>query len=272
MQETICILNSNLKTMESILKERLLTMSESGLTDQLIETISSRFEEIDANLRERLLIDITNAIDIKYSKFEQVKPEENDIRIAKILHDNFQSISLKVRENLLAKLVAKCKLQFNDSMFMKTVFDILATNFNDIRRDMQKFLLDYSTAYFGLEAYMGDGNSDIFNLDSILADVIAKNYSNLPKELRSRFIYNYTTSNNELIRYIIARSIIKYYDSLPNEVQELLNKLPNDNGALSQLAAEWKRGKSIKPTEGFNKIPIDIQNKILDKISMNKNS
>lgn len=237
--------------MKSNLKNRLIKMQESGSTNQLIETISSQFKEIDEQLRENLLLDLIG------SKNDFIVP----IGEARIVQENFQDISKINRDKILDMFVDKCKIEFNDKSFIRLVFDILATNYYDISIDLQSFLLNYSKNYFGFESYLGDGRGDIFLLDSILAAVIAKNYNNLPKELQTMLIHNFHRKSNKLIRFVVTCSIIKYYNDLPKEIQNLLTNLPNDQDVLSEMAA-----KKISNIEGFDNIPINIRNEILKQI------
>lgn len=237
--------------MDSNLKNKLIIMQESGSTNQLIDTISSHFEEIDEQLREKLLLDLIGS--------------KNDFNMpigeARIVYDNFQDITKINREKILAIFVDKCKMQFNDKSFIRLFLDILAAHYYDISTDLQSFLLDYSKNYFGFESYLSDGGSDVFLLDSILSDAIAKNYNNLPKELQNMLIHNFHKKYNKLIRFVVVRSIIKYYKDLPEEIQNLLINLPDDQDVLSEMAAF-----KISNIEGIDNIPPNIQNEILEQM------
>lgn len=240
-----------INNMETALKNQLIMMHKSGSMDQLIDILSSKFDETDSDLREKLLIDLINQ-DYGY---------EYKLKIAEILQKKFDIISPKARDNMLNKFIENCRTPFNNREFLRIIFEIIAKNFNQISVNSQSFFLDYSNLYFGYESYIGDGYGDIFNLDIILAEVIAKNYLKLPENLKSLFIHNFDIQKkpNKLVRSIVACKIIKYYDNFPKEVQELLLKFPQDKEALSEIA-------HLMPLEGFNKIPNHLQKEIIESI------
>lgn len=208
------------------------------------------------------MIDEKKLMEMLSSFPNDVSPNDDNIKAVEIIKNNFREISEKGKEDILPKLVELCKLQFNTGTFIRTVLGLMAANYNDFPKDIQDWFLAYTTIHFGPEVYIDDGTGERYFLDAIITDVIAEHYHDLPKELQSRFIHNWKSSKHDLIRYIVIRSIIKYYDNLPKDVQKLVSELPDDNEVLSQLSAEWQS----RPIEGFSKIPVDIQNRILDNI------
>ncbi len=132
--------------MESITREKLLAMLRSEPV-QLSELLSLRFKEVDANLREQLLMDILKT---DYSNWGI--PFERETRVAKIIQDNFQDISQIERERILSKFMEDCKREYVDRKFMRILLEINATNFNDVPKNLQAYLLELND-YFGSEYY-----------------------------------------------------------------------------------------------------------------------
>ena len=73
-------------------------------------------------------------------------------------------------------------------------------------------------------------------------------------------IHNFHKKSNKLIRFVVACSIIKYYNDLPEEIQNLLMNLPNDQDVISEMTAY-----NISNIEGFDNIPPNILNEILEQ-------
>lgn len=174
-----------------------LGKADSTFARRIVHIICENFESCPQNVKD-LLVDLA----------------ENDLvagSVARAVSENFEKLPEEIR-SLITKLTKK------DSNVVRFVIQAVSENFDNIPRKTRNKLL-LSLAQREEERVVSE-----------TLWVMAKNYRKLPRYVREQFI---VLSERVDVAHSVANSVAAHYDELPENIQNVLEKLAAKDSSVA---------------------------------------